>query len=309
MKIVWIILTYQRPKILSVCLNTLFNNTKIKPDSVWIIDDCSDITLKQELFNISKNYSESYTPINLILAGKNRGIGYSFEMAYNIMRQDEDNSIYCFIESDYIWKKGWLEDVVTVFKASPLTIAIAGTDHPDMYNKIKTHQEFPKLMIDQFGKDLDSREYLYKPFFLETERGKIQVQGVSNSCGCQIVHWGRLKNILRWGDFAYNSIPFSTNTYWKWMDRAFNKNNTGNRKDASDMHMSQTIAMFAEKFMIYFEMDITKNFGFLSICDYSISQHVCGMGKGGMNIEEGSTFIFSPTWKNEYLENDPREIK
>jgi glycosyltransferase involved in cell wall biosynthesis len=302
MNIVFVILTYNRPQIASYCIQTLLNNTNVKPRECWILDDGSKPEMRNNLFSFTSEWTGKIGfPIHLILSGKNRGIGYNFEMAYNIMKQSENDDIFCFIEADYIWRKGWLEDVVAVFEASPHTVAIAGTDHPDMYDRVKTHTEFPKLMVSQFGEDLKSREHLYDPFDLETSIGKIKVQGVSNSCGCQFVHWGRMKEILK----NLNA----ESEYWDYMEMAFHKKGSDlDRRYASDAHMSGTLSKLAEKEMLRKMVDISKNFGFLSICDYSISSHRCGQGINGMvpGIKEGDTFIHSPAWKNEYLSNDPR---
>jgi hypothetical protein len=301
MKIAFIIVTFNRPNIAQLSFKTLFGNTSIKPDYVTIIDDSSEIEYRKNLFEFCNQNG-----FNFVSHGKNLGIGFSFEKAYSTMREYEDVDLVCFIESDYVWRKGWLEDVVSVFESSPYTIAISGCNHPDMYDRVKTHSEFPKLMIDQFGHDLQSREHLYQPFILETPTGKIEVQGVSNSCGCQIVNWKRLKEIFSlniFNDPVYNSTE---NLYWKFMERAFHKNNTGNRRYASDAHMSGTLSMFAEKHMLYKGIDISKNFGFLDICDYSISSHICGGGINGMIVPEGSTFVGSPKFKIDYLEKNPR---
>lgn len=257
---------------------------------------------------VSINLSE-YFPTHFYCNGKNKGVGFQFETAFKIADSLEGIDIVCFIESDYIWRRGWLEDVISVFEASPHTVSIAGMHHPDMEDRNKTHNEFCKLMTEQFGKDLDQRLNLYKPFQLKTNRGDITVEGVSNSCGCQIIHWGRLKKILREGDSQNELVTYNSDIFWRFMDRAFHKNGTGNRRYASDAHMSQTIAMFAEEYMKDHNIDTSKNFGFLNICDYSLSSHLCG-GETSLNgyiVKEGETFIKSPSWKNEYLEKDPRE--
>ena len=301
MKIAFIIVTFNRPNIAQLSFKTLFGNTNVKPDHVTIIDDSSELDYRKYLFDFCNQ-----NRFNFVSHGKNLGIGFSFEKAYSTMREYEDVDLVCFVESDYVWRKGWLEDVTSVFDSSPYTIAIAGCNHPDMYDRVKTHTEFPKLMVDQFGYDLKSRENLYNPFSLQTKTGQIEVQGVSNSCGCQIVHLKRLKEIFSlniFNDPVYNSTE---NLYWKFMERAFHKNNTGNRRYASDAHMSGTLSMFAEKYMLYKGVDISKNFGFLDICDYSISSHICGGGINGMIVPEGSTFVGSPKFKIEYLEKNPR---
>lgn len=298
MRYINIFLTYNRPTIASTSLNTLLMNTNLKPEEMWIIDDGSSADMQRSLLDFSHKYSMNF-PINLMLSGKNYGIGYSFERAYNVMRQC-DADIVCFVESDYVWRKGWMEDVSAVFEASPWTVAIAGCCHPDMFDRKKTHGEFCKLMIDQFSEDLDSRPNLYQHFDLPTTRGGIKVQGVSNSCGCQIVHWGRLRKLLGELDLE--------NAYWQWMDRAFHKNGTGDRRYASDAHFSGTLSKFAENWMKENNIDITRNFGFLDICDYSISEHYCGGGINGLIVPECTTFVHSPKWTDEYLKKDPRKL-
>lgn len=312
MKIKFVIITYNRGKVLVDCVNSLFGNTKIRPEETWIIDDGSTKEIQATLVSLAEKLNNNGVTTNLLLSGKNYGIGYSFERAYNIMRQDEDSDIICFIESDYVWRAGWLEDVVATFEASPNTVAIAGTDHPDMYDRSKTHGEFCKLMVDQFGRDLEQREYLYNHFILDTKRGPIKVQGVSNSCGCQIVHWKRLKELFKdlsnTGGIDNDGIDIDyEKLYWSYMDRAFHKNNTGDRRFASDAHMSGTLSMFAEKLMKLKSIDIARNFGFLSISDYSISSHICGGGINGKIVPEGYTFIHSPSWNPEFFQKDPRQ--
>lgn len=293
-----IFLTYNRPNIGAMSISSALKNTDIKPVETVIIDDCSEKQWKSSLFMFAQDNG-----ITFLSHGRNMGIGYTFEKAYNLIRQYEDIDVVAIIETDYLWRKGWMEDCLAVFEASPHTIAIAGCNHPDMYLREKTHGTFVDLMKDQFGHDLQAREHLYKPFTLKTTRGDIQVQGVSNSCGCQIMHWGRIRQM-------FYDFPKLEGEYWKWMDRAFHKNGTGNRRYASDAHMSGTLSMFAEYWMRW-KHDITvsentSHFGFLDICDHSISTHICGMGINGMIVAEGETFVGSPKWNDEFLEKDPR---
>ena len=301
MDVTTILLTYQRPKVLADCLHSLINNTEIVPKEFWILDDGSEKTLQMNLLLAAREMSDKYTPTHVVFAGKNRGIGYNFEQAYNLMRMSESDGIFSFVEADYIWRQKYLEDILAVFEASPWTIAVAGTNHMDMYDDRKTCDTFPTLMKEQFCKDLEQRAYLYKHFNLQTARGDIQVQGVSNSCGCQFVHWGRLKALLAEMDLETR--------YWQYLDRAFHKNGTGERRYASDAHMSGTLTMFAEQHMLRNNIDITKNFGMLSISDYSISSHLCGGGVNGGIVPEGHTFVYSPTWDAKYLEIDPRNTE
>jgi glycosyltransferase involved in cell wall biosynthesis len=299
MRIGFYVLTYNRPLVLQHCLQSLYGNTSIRPQEAWVIDDGSEQGMQRSLVE-----SCIQAKINVMLSTKNYGIGYSFERLYNLIWQDDDLDIACIIESDYIWRQGWLEDVVATFKASPHTLAIAGTDHPDMYDRAKTHTTFPDIMKEQFGHDLESRDALYKPFDLATDVGSIKVQGVSNSCGCMMLNWKRMKAVIQ---TLEDEKTIGPREYKQRMDRAFNKGITHDtRRNASDGHMSSIVSMFGEKYLKYRGLDVTKDFPFLSICDYSISEHVCGGGVNGLIVPEGSTFIHSPTWKQEYLTQNPR---
>lgn len=290
LNIQFIILTYKRPKIASLCLQTLFNNTQIKPNLTWIIDDGSDKQMQNNLLSFSQNNNFN---TNLLIKNKNHGVAYSFEDAYSIMRT-QNPDIAVIVESDYIWRNGWLEDCLSLFFANPYVVAVPGTSHPDMYDKYKTFTEFPKLMIDQFGKDVKAREYMYSPFDVKCDDFNIKVQGVSNSCGCNVIFWKRFNTILK----EINQID----TFWFWMDRAFHKWGNLDRRTASDAHLSGTITYLWEEWAIKNNIDLAKNFAWLDICDYSIGQHVCG-GIDSINgkiVPEGQTFINSPSWPNDW---------
>lgn len=301
MEVTTILFTYNRPKVLQTCIYTLINNTNIIPSSIFILDDGSEFILQKALLDLSHDLSERYTPTHLFLAGRNRGIGFAFEEAYSIMRKSESDDIFFFCESDYWFRKGYLEDCLAVFEASPYTIGIAGTNHEDFYKLEKTDVVFPQIMTDIFGEDLKGREHLFKDFILNTSRGSIQVRGSSNSCGCMLVHWGRLKQVFR----EFEDLE---TFYWKTLDRAFHKNGTGNRKLASDGHMSSLISYYGDKWINKHGLDLSKNFGMLSISDFSISSHRAFGGVNGMvpGLQEGDTFVHSIGWDNKYLNVDPR---
>lgn len=297
MNILFIYLTYNRPKVLGECIRTSLGNTDIAPTEAWIIDDASEISTQLSLFQMAAQ-NRGNIPINLMLRQKNEGIGWTFEYAYNLMKMKNYDYV-CLLESDYIWRKGWLEDCLAVFEANPHVVAIPGCDHPDMYDRYKTHDLFPQLMMEQFPTDVTGREYMYKPFELDTKRGKMKVFGASNSCGCAIYAWNRMetmfKDIGRWEE------------YWKWMDRAFNKQEGGNRRHASDQHMSCSVSWYWYEYAKKYNLDLTKNFPWINIADYSISNHLCGQGINGMIVPEGQTFVGAPTWNPMYLDKDPRQ--
>lgn len=269
--IIFIILTYQRPKVLGMCINSLFNGTRISPSETWILDDNSNKEIQSSLLSFAQQNSD-ISPIHLILNGKNLGVGWQFERVFNLIKQ-RNPEIVCIIESDYVFRNEWLEDVCAVFDSSPYTIAIPGVDHADMYIREKTHGEFVQLMHNQFGEDLSSREDLYKPFLLQTNRGNIKVFGASNSCGCQILHWQRIQQ------FFFKDLNLEKE-YWYWMERGFHKWG-GERRYASDAHMSGTHSFYWDKWAKKLGIDTKKNFGYLNICDASISIHLASQGING----------------------------
>lgn len=309
MTVGFFILTYERPKILAACLSSAFNNTSIKPNVVEIIDDGSSIDIRRKLLEFQHQYSTNESVINLNLSGTNKGVGFGFEKLHKAI-QVADPDLAIVIESDHLYRRQWLEDCLAVFEASPESISIAGYHHPDMHIREKTHGEFPKLMIGQFGEDLKSRDYLYQPFDLNTSRGKIQVQGVSNSCGSMILHWGRIKQYL------FKELGVEVD-FWNWMARAYHKvgwEQYGSiekaRKFASDSHLSSTLSYYGEKWIEKQGLDVTSKFPMLSISDYSIANHYAG-GETSINgkiVPEGCSFqgVYSPAWDDKYLNMDPR---
>lgn len=273
---------HNRPKILAHCINTLFGNTSYKFDEVLIINDDSNV----ETTNLITNFALK-NKFTLIHFGKNQGYGGSSEVAFNYARM-RNPKYYFHIESDYIFRKNWAEDVLAVLEASPDSLAVAGYSHPDFYNEVKTKQEYSKLVIDEYGDDPMPRNFLYNPFLLETKRGGIEVQGTSNSCGTCYVNWHNFMNLNR----AYPE-------YWeKVLDRASNKV-IGDRKTYGDGHFSCGSAWYWYHYFADQGEDFSKNFAWLDICGDSVANHICG-GEDSINgyiAPEGATFVGSPRWK------------
>lgn len=302
MKLLYIYLTYNRPTVLNDCLRTTLGNTSIAPNEAWILDDCSEPQIQADLARFAIS-NRNHIQLNLVLNQKNFGIGYQFEMAYQLMKMKNPEYVF-FIESDYIFRQEYMEDCMAVFEANPNCIAIPGTSHPDMYNREKTHTLFPNLMREQFPEDVEGREHMYKPFQLETSRGKISVQGASNSCGCHIFAWKRFQQLMSGlGQYWIMDGEFSRpiDSYWAWMERAFNKHENGDRRYASDQHLSSTLTWYWYEWAKLKGLDLTVNFPWLDICDSSIGQHLCALGINGHlpGIKEGQTFVGSPVWLGE----------
>lgn len=283
--LLYIIPTYNRPRALTHCIETLFSYSSPLPDETWFLDDGSDIELREGLLKMQITSRYEF-PVNLILCNKNYGIGWNFELIYNIIRW-KNPKIVAIIESDYIWRREFLADVLAVFEASPYTLGIPGLDHQDFHSPEKIFSSYPSLMLDFFGSDVKARPYLFKEFDLETTRGKIKVCGSSNSCGCSFLHWERINQ------FLFKQLGASEE-YWKIMDRAFNKGPGLERNHASDGHMSQVITFLWDRWAERYGIDITQNFAWLNICDFSLSQHLSGGGKCNEAVPEGQTIVGAP---------------
>jgi GT2 family glycosyltransferase len=87
MKLLLIILTYQRPNVLSRCLDTILNNTSIKPEETWILDDGSHPDIRRGIVNLTIDFSKPESKISAIINGNNLGIGVQFEQAFSLIRQ------------------------------------------------------------------------------------------------------------------------------------------------------------------------------------------------------------------------------
>jgi len=65
MNLLYIIYTHNREKVLEQCLSSLFNKNTTKPDRVLIIDDGSNLDVKNSLYQFSLQNS-SNIPIDFL---------------------------------------------------------------------------------------------------------------------------------------------------------------------------------------------------------------------------------------------------
>src|SRR6266540_911741 len=138
--LMYVILSYNRPTVLAECLRTLLKNTTILPDLIYILDDNSLTGQKEGLLNFSGEYS-SKIPVHVVLNGINLGVGHQFQTGYNLIKQHNPR-IVGIIESDYIFRSEFMEDIDAVWDACPYTVAIPGCDHLDMRKPEKYYGEF-----------------------------------------------------------------------------------------------------------------------------------------------------------------------
>lgn len=300
MKILYVLYTFNRPQILKQCLDTCFGNTTIAPSNVLVIDDASELGMRKGLFEFCTDNSVDF-PINFLNLNRNMGIGYTFELGHLYTKFIEPD-VVIYVETDHIFRKGWLEDALAVLIAKPNTCAIPIYSNPDYYDKSKTEEMFGRITRDDFGVDLAKREYLHKPFKLKTVVGEIEVQGTDHSCGSFILNWNKVSELMT----KYPEMQT------KVFDRAFNKHN-GDRKNAGDGPLSGGISWYWYKDIEdkrasgeITDFDYFTNAPWLDVCDFSLANHINGGGKNGWIKPEMTTFVGSPKWSDAYLEKNPR---
>lgn len=294
--LMYIIFTFNRPKAASICLNSLLNNTKVRPNEIWLLDDSSEVEFQQNLHNFALQNSTKECPINICQMGKNYGIGWAFGNAYRII-QWKDPKICGILESDYAYRGEWAEDVLATFDASENTIAIT-SDHIDMYNKEKYTNEFSQIMIKEFGEDIPNRGDYYKEFDLDTERGKITVKAPTNSCGNHFLHYHRLGSMLTQLDLGK-----PVKEHWNWFWNRIRKGCSGDDGtfwSASDGIISSTYTYFHSKWMKSKGLDLSKNFPWLVPLP-SIAEHLASGGRNGnVGLPDGTTFIHAPSFPDDW---------
>lgn len=292
MKSLCIVFSYNRQNVLRESLRTLFENTSFRFDEYVVLDDGSDENLKKSLLQFSIDYSTKESPISIMFNGRNNGYGPNFEHAYSILKL-KNPEIVAFIESDYIFRRGFMEDVNFIFENSPYCVAIPGTSHPDFFKKGNEEALFKRIMVESFQEDIVGREYYFKKFAI----GNIEVQGVSNSGGCFFLNWKRFKQ------YVFSDLDAKLD--WEaYCNKSFHKFQDEKKYVYNDGIMTSAITYYWNKWAVKNNIDLSKNFPWIDICDCSIGNHLCALGINGKlpGISEGQTFVASPTWPENYNE-------
>lgn len=285
-KLLYIIYTHNRPNVLKHCLSTLFDNNNLKPDRILIIDDGSEINIKNALHDFSIKNSIKI-PCDYLSFSPNLGYGTVAEFGFRIA--DIYNPEYVFfIESDYIFRAEGLDEVMEVFENTDYgknAIGFSGYDNPDFYIESKTKQTYPQIIIEDCGEDNLNRNIMYKPFPITLKNGKqINLELVTNSCGTMYFNWKIWRKIK--SDFP-NEIEW-------WINHSTDKHKE--KRLLNDGCMSHGISWLWTKWAIKNNIDINKYAGLLNIKP-SVSDHINGGGINGYIVNEGQTFVSSPSFK------------
>ncbi|MEK6883580.1 MAG: glycosyltransferase [Nanoarchaeota archaeon] len=299
MKILYVLYTYNRPQILQACLQTLFNPKNILwPTEMIVVDDGSILELKDALYNFHRDTKKF--PIHFFSFGANQGLGYNWELVFSwIMARNFDYFIQ--LEQDYIWRENAIAEAIEVLEKKPLSCCVSGYSNPDFYTD-KREWLFRKVMIEDFGDDPAKREYLHKPFHIDTKFGKIEITLTTNSCGTFICNWRRVKQLL-------DKYP---EMWVRCFERAFNKPYPERRKAAGDGPITSGISYYwykdiEERIKNGEQINYENEAPWLDISDYSLSDHKNGgPSLNGHIIEEGLSFVSSPKWSDSFLNQNPR---
>lgn len=279
-KIKLFVLTHNRPKILTHCLSFLMNN-QVDKEIVIVIDGNNEEVLK-----VAKEFSQikSNTPISYITNPRTNGsiISFAYNYIYNC-----DSDIVGIIEGDYIYRSQYLEEISDVFDEYHETLSICGYHHPDTRNMKLCLEDFSNLTKKFFGRDIENREYMYKPFSALINNKKYSLQGVSNHTISHFINVPIFKKVFE--NEIENLIIHTSD----------NLSPVG----LCDARISSTYQIFWENWAKKQNLDLSKNFPILDICDFSIANH---FGGGGTSVSQGSDgdligWVSSPTWVNPLL--------
>jgi hypothetical protein len=287
-KIAFIYFSYNRKDILARSLETSLKNTNIKPNKIYIFDDCSDAETQNMLKDFTLKNKYDFT---IQFNEKNIGYAGSYKKCFDILKNNEFDYVF-FLETDYIWRKGYLEEALEILEAEEDSVAICGSSFKEFYDKSKCHKWFGEVMVNQFDKDVSNRNYLYNPKYIKTKNYNINIQYGTHCCGTFLFNKKRFFNNLD----QKQKIKF-----WEIMEKASEVQN--NKSVINDGMITGGISLLWDEFLQkkYNGKKFDKS-AFIDIIDYVIGVHVEGGGINGSDNPEGYTRYFPPNFPINYNE-------
>jgi len=285
MNILYIIFTHNRPFVLKQCLISLFGKNKVKPDRILVIDDGSDVELKNSIFHFALDNTPKI-PVDFFSIGKNIGYGSAAEIAIRSAIAYDPKYLY-LIESDYIFSENGLDTVYDIFENNEYghnAVGFSGYDNPDFYKSSHVDKIFKEIIVNDCGEDNLNRSIMYKPFDIETKYGKKQLEIVSNSCGTMYFNWSKMKKIKE-------ELPIE---FEKWINVTTDKHKA--KRNLNDGMMSHGASWLWTKWAQKNNID-TNKYGALLNIKPSVANHINGGGINGYIVQEGQTFTSSPSFK------------
>jgi len=286
-KICFIYFTYNRLNILKESLRTSIFNTEIKPDDIFIFDDCSDIEVQKFLLDFKDKNKQ--LNIHIKINKQNSGYAANYRNCFDILKSNQYKYIF-FLETDYIWRKNYLEESIEILEIEKDSVGICGSSFKEFYEKNKWYEWFKKVSIDQFGRDVSNRDMLYSSTKILSKYGDIKIQYGTHCCGTFLLHWERFFKSLNDEQIKY---------FWSILDRASEIKNS--KSVINDGMITGGISILWDDFLQkkYNEKKFIKS-AFIDIIDYVIGVHIEGGGINGSDNTEGMTRYMPPNFPQDF---------
>jgi hypothetical protein len=286
-RICFVYFTFNRLNILKESLRSSLFNTLIKPDDIFIFDDCSN----QETQQFLRDFCAQNSNLNIHLDINETNLGYAanYKKCFDIIKNNKYEYI-CFLETDYIWRKNYLEESLAILETEEESIGICGSSFKEFYEEEKWDTWFKNVTESQFGKDVCNRSLLYSPNVIDTKLGKIKIQYGTHSCGTFILNKKRLFD---------NLTIEQLNRFWQILDLASEIKN--NRSVINDGMITGGISILWDEFLQKkYNGKEFKKAAFIDIIDHVIGVHVEGGGINGNDNVEGATRYMPPNFPSDY---------
>ena len=274
MKLLNIIFTKNRLNTLKESLRTVFENTNINADKTIIIDDNSEDAVKDYLISFQKKYPN----VELHFNNTNEGYARNYWKAYNLVKFYNPEYVF-FIESDYIFRKNYLEESIEFFRQLPDLFVVKGFAHKEYYNRDKIIPWFKEATIEQFGTPLNSCENLYIENKLDSYYGQIKYMYSSHACGTILINWHRINKVNQTSGYNLD----------RWILKACKNNQYG--EILNDGLVSSLYAKIWDSYYNACNERYSES-GVVFISDFGIADH---RNSGGLNhdgiLEEGYSTV------------------
>ena len=139
------------------------------------------------------------------------------------------------------------------------------------------------------------RKKLFKPFKLPTKLGVIEVEGVSNTCGCFVANFQNILALEREHPDVSKIV----------LAKSFGKLPGQSRRYFGDGVYSHGLSYFWNKDQTNIQ-NADEDFAIYNVYDYALGNHLNGNGINAPHIPDFSTSVPSHNWKEIYLSTNPR---
>lgn len=290
-----VLFVHNRPQILQLCLDSIFNYNNIKFDDVLVINDASQNGLSNAIYDLCKEHGFTLTHFN-----KNRGYADAAWYAFSYIEQYNPDLVY-WIEQDYVFKTQGLDLIDWLATEGPYKTCLGASlyDNPDFANKEKVFETFPRIYneyLDEFILNenrvkevstdcfLLNRDRLYWPQKTNTPFGPVYAENISNSCGTMLLNWRNINSMFRKKQEDYVT--------WKKSVCDFGKD----KRNLNDGAMSHGLCAYGK---IHTHETCDLLFNVLP----SIGNHINGGDSiNGHIVPECHTFVGSPSWDKSFEE-------